>query len=716
MIPGFGIDTDKVNMRHLLITFLVLSFVAASAQSQRAIDSLLKILPGTSDTNRVNLLNQLAWEMRFSNQSLKYCDEARALSEKLGFQKGYAASITNKGNTYFNISRPAESLKCHTAALHEWQKLGDKKSIARSNSNIGLAYAALSNYTEALKYQLLALKMREEIKDKDGLSMSYFNLTAVYLQLGKYKEALSVAEKGMALDKERGDKAGVAGWHSNMGIIHRNLGDYKASLRQHEESVKLRIEIDDEYGLCGSYMNIGNTYENLGDLAKALEFHQKSYDLAKKLGDNDRVLGGIINLGRVYSMLNEHEKGLKHLHMALDSARANDMLYYESIICTDLAEAYARKKDFAKAYEYHLLYAQTKDSLLSEDNSRQIAEMQTLYETEKKEKENEILRQKNEIQELESAKKDEALGKQLLIIYSVTGGFLLSALLAFFVYRGYREKKSANVLISAQKREVERQKEIVEEKNKSITDSINYAKKIQRAILPSGRLMQRLLPEHFILYIPKDIVSGDFYWAVSPQPGVCVVAIADCTGHGVPGAFMSMIGISLLNEIVTEKKITRPDLVLNNLRESIIKALSSEEEEAGRDGMDIVLCRFDMNEQTLEFAAANNPLWVFSQEGFMEFKGDKFPVGPHPDEHKPFTLHEVKLQKGTCIYTFSDGYADQFGGPDGKKFKYRQLQEIITSVKGKPMSEQHDILQHAFAKWRGGLEQVDDVLVMGMRV
>lgn len=694
----------------IFLLFLLFS-ITMHAQDQHAIDSLKQRLDHVpADTNRVKLLNKIAYETRYRpKESLQYCEEAKTLSEKLHFTTGYASALNNTGNAYYNAGKAAEALKLQLSALEQWKKAGDKAAIAGTYSQVGLAYVGLDNYTEALRYQLLALKLREEIGEKEGISMSYFNLAGVYYQLKRFDDVLDVAKKGLAIDRERGDTLGVAGWFSNMGIVERNMGRYKEALAHHLEALRIRKEnIGEEHDLVGSYMNIGNVYEDIGDKVQALKYHMLSLELFEKMDDLEGTTGARLNVGRVYSGMGEHEKALKYLKLGLDTAKAHNMRDYIYDAYEMLASAYANKKDFAHAYEYHTLYTEMKDSLLNETNSMQVAEMKTLYETEKKSKENEILKQKNQIQELEAAKKDEALGKQSLIIYSVSGGLMLSMLLGFFVYRGYKEKKKANEVISLQK-------ELVEEKNKSITDSINYAKKIQRAILPSEKMLQRLLPEHFMLYLPKDIVSGDFYWAVSPQPGVVVLAIADCTGHGVPGAFMSMIGISLLNEIVMEKKITQPDQVLNHLREGVIKALNAEEE-ASRDGMDIVLCRYDMNRNVLHFASANNPVWVFAPHGLMEFKGDKFPVGPHAGEVKPFTLHELPLQKGMCIYAFSDGYADQFGGEHGKKFKYKQLQELLAQIRSRPMEEQRSLLQSSFEKWRGNLEQVDDVLVVGTRI
>jgi two-component system, sensor histidine kinase LadS len=267
-------------------------------------------------------------------------------------------------------------------------------------------------------------------------------------------------------------------------------------------------------------------------------------------------------------------------------------------------------------------------------------------------------------------------------------------------------------------REINQQKEELAEKNKEITDSIRYAKRIQQAILPSGEYCSSVMGEHFILFLPKDIVSGDFYWLHNDGQKI-IWAAADCTGHGVPGGFMSMIGNSYLNEIVIENKINSPDKILNTLRSKIINSLEQKGSEVKqRDGMDISLCVLDKENNVLEYSGANNPLWIWKKNTNIieETKADKMPIGSYTEELKPFTLHRFNLEKGDIIYCFSDGYADQFGGPKGKKFKYSQLKEILLSVSDKTMTEQKEILHSAINNWKGNQEQIDDICIIGIRI
>lgn len=264
-------------------------------------------------------------------------------------------------------------------------------------------------------------------------------------------------------------------------------------------------------------------------------------------------------------------------------------------------------------------------------------------------------------------------------------------------------------------KEIKEQKEIIEEKNKDILDSIHYAKRIQHALLASDNLLRNNLQEYFVFYQPKDIVSGDYYWAAEEDDKFWL-CIGDCTGHGVPGAFMSLLNISIMRELIADHKIQRPDFVLNTQRDAIIMSLNPDgAEEAAWDGMDCVLLCFDKKTGILSFACANNPVWIIRGGKLIEFKGDKQPVGLFEGKHAPFTLHEFELIKGDIVYALTDGFADQFGGPRGKKFKYSKLKEQVIALHGESLSSQLENFRRTFDEWKGDLEQVDDVLLVGIK-
>jgi serine phosphatase RsbU (regulator of sigma subunit) len=321
----------------------------------------------------------------------------------------------------------------------------------------------------------------------------------------------------------------------------------------------------------------------------------------------------------------------------------------------------------------------------------------------------------------------EAIEKQKLILYFVILALLLVSCLGYYIFRGYKIKKEANIkleeknrTISQQKDEIEKQRDLaaaqrdqISYQKRHIEDSILYAKRIQTALIPSIELFSDKL-EHFVLYKPLAIVSGDFYW-VSSQSDPQVIISADCTGHGVPGAFMSMLGVTMLNEIVNGKHILMPDQIIENLRQGIIKSLKQvAEEDSIKDGMDIAVCTIDFDNNILWFAGANNPLYLVRNGELIHYRGDKMPVAIHY-KMEPFTLHKIDLQKGDAFYVFSDGYADQFGGPNQKKFMSMQLRETLVAMAGMPMLKQGERLNEIFEEWRGEGPQIDDVTMIGVR-
>ncbi len=262
---------------------------------------------------------------------------------------------------------------------------------------------------------------------------------------------------------------------------------------------------------------------------------------------------------------------------------------------------------------------------------------------------------------------------------------------------------------------ISEQKDKIEWQQKELGESLEYASSIQSALLPDLRYFSKIFPDNFVLFKPRDIVSGDFYWYARKGNRVAVTA-ADCTGHGVPGAFMSMLGISFLNEIVS-KCIPRANTILNRLRENVMKALHQTGDiHENKDGMDIALCVFDLEDMVMEYSGAFNPLYLIHKGELHEIRGDKMPIGINAVVERSFTNHTIKLRKGDLVYLFSDGYADQFGGPDDKKFKYSALKELLLKTHLKPMEAQKKEIERTLLRWKGGYEQVDDILLVGLKI
>jgi serine phosphatase RsbU (regulator of sigma subunit) len=385
-----------------------------------------------------------------------------------------------------------------------------------------------------------------------------------------------------------------------------------------------------------------------------------------------------------------------------------------------LKAAYIDKKDYKNALLMYELYVKMNDSLVNAQNRKAALKAELKYDYDKKAAADSVRVQ--EEKKLNEVKHQQQLAQQKWMIYIAAGAFVFVLIIAILIFRGLQQKKkshqlleSSNFLLEETNKEVTKQKELVEEKQKEIIDSINYAQRIQHAVLTGDDVWNKISTEHFILHKPKDIVSGDFYWAYVAQNRKCVWVLGDCTGHGVPGAFMSMLGNSFLNEIVVENHIFNADQILNRLRTKIISALE-QKGELRKDGMDVALCVWNKMDNTLEFAGANNSLILMRNGILNEYKGDKMPVGKHEGELKPFTSVKFQLEKNDVIYMYTDGYADQFGGEKGKKFKYKSLHALLQSFGNESLGSQKDKLNEAFEKWKGELEQVDDVSMIGIRV
>jgi serine phosphatase RsbU (regulator of sigma subunit) len=266
-------------------------------------------------------------------------------------------------------------------------------------------------------------------------------------------------------------------------------------------------------------------------------------------------------------------------------------------------------------------------------------------------------------------------------------------------------------------KKIEVQKEELTLKNKNITDSINYARRIQLAMMPSDKLFSSVFPDSFILHIPKDIVSGDFYWINQVEDKTFFSAV-DCTGHGVPGAFMSIIGVELFRRITEIEGISTPAEVLNSLSRNFERVFGDVDEMKLRDGMDLAFCSLNEDFTLLEYAGAFNPLYIVRDSSIMEIKGDRHSVGVYEkdDNIRYFNNHVIPLKDGDIIYIFTDGFADQFGGPEGKKYKYRRFRHLLLALHQLPMEKQADFLKKSILEWKGDLDQVDDILVMGLRI
>jgi serine phosphatase RsbU (regulator of sigma subunit) len=687
--------------------FLMFLYVSASAQSNK-LDSLFHSLrEASSDTSRINILSEIAanyLQLNDFDSTRLYADKIAVISKNISSDKGKARAFEIYGMINDYQSDFDEAIKNFKLSLELYEKEKDSYRIAILNQDIANAYYSKGANDKALKYYLESLKIREQRGDSSGVASSYMGISNVYSMMHRYDLAIKYAKEALRL-KEKYKEHKVVSWLlNNVGSCYLESGDTVSAVPYFLRSIEIKKELNDNYGLATTYKNIAMIHMKRREFVRSLEYYRLAMNMRYAINpDDDYEMSTCLDdIGSVYMEMGNYDSAQYYVGKAIslgEKVKSYELLrlpYY------NMAQLLNKKGKHQEAFSFMMKHLIAKDSTLSSETNQLMHEMAAKYDNEKKERE--IAMQKLEIS-------DQKKSKMLFVAIS---GF--AVILTVVVLKGYLNKKKANFLLEEKNVLIELQKTIVEEKNKDITDSIHYAHRIQKAILPSREHQQRMLPSSFILFKPKDIVSGDFYW-IEQWGDKTIVAVIDCTGHGVPGAFMTFVAYSLLNEAVLEHGIDNPAAILNEMRRNLNKMLRQKNDsEALRDGMDISICAFDFKKMELEYAGAYNPLWYIRKNVLKEIKADKQPIGIFMDVPQPFTNHVLKLEKGDSLYLFTDGYADQFGGDKGKKFKYKSLQELLISIHEKTGEEQKHELDNTFESWKGNLQQLDDVCIFGVRV
>lgn len=681
-----------------------------------------------------SLLGTLEYGSGNFNESEKYYKEALDIYSQNNNRHGVALILNNMASLYRDKGEYTLAVENYLKSLKIKEELNDKKGIVNTLNNIANLHLMQSDNVSAQKYYIQAKDIAEEIKNPESLAMTYSNLANIYFDLNDVEKSFQYDSLALVYRKKLGDKSGIAISLHNISSYYLAKKNHILALKYINESLDIKNEIGDKQGVAVSKTEKGNIFLNMDQPDSAIHYFLEALDIAKSLSVKKRM----------------------------------------TVCYQNLAKAYSNKNDFEKAYYYERKYTELKDTLSSESYQKNVSEMEAKYDTDKKKKEIELLtkesrlnalmlretelegiskakeiellnkenelssiqneknafeiennqkkisllNQKREIQELEIQNNQSHIKQQKIIFYFIVTGLLLALGLAFFIFKGLKKQRQANRIISKQKEQVEEksleihhQKELLEEKQKEILDSIHYAKRIQNTLLAHKSFVDEHIKENFILFKPKDIVSGDFYWAAKHGNNFYLAA-CDSTGHGVPGAFMSLLNINFLNEAINEKDILEPNAILNFVRNRLIKSISKDGQ---KDGFDGILLRLNEDTKEITYAAANNGPILISDGVVIQLDADRMPVG-QGERKDDFNLFTINAKPGDTLYLYTDGYADQFGGVKGKKFKYKPLNELIMSICKLPLDEQSDILDKHFESWKGELEQVDDVCLIGIRL
>jgi len=709
-------------MRYFFFLFIFLSSFLFSFSQQNTIDSLNQLLKNARhDTTKLRLLVELSEECELPD-IIKYAQSAIDLSNVIlketenpsvqkKVKKQKAQALNNIGFSYNNQGDIHSALEYYLKGLRMQEEIGDKSGSALSLNNIGAIYYSQGEISKALEYYHKSLKISEEIKDKQGISISLNSIGNNYRNQGDSPKALECYLKSLKIREELKDKPGIAILLNNIGTIYNNQGDIQKALEYYQKSLKIDEEINDKQGLAYTLKNIGNGYNKQNDIPKALDYYQKSLKISEEIEDMEGVTISLNNIGSMYLKQKNYSLALEYGNRSMSMAKELGFPVRVRNAAELLYKIYHQENKWQDALAMHELFVQMRDSIFNQETQKSTFKQQAKYEYEKKQAVSEAEHQK------ELAVAEEEKKRQQIITYSIGFGLLMVVLFSIFIFNRLR-------ITRKQKHIIEDQKIIVDQKNKHITYSINYAKRIQEAILPSEEEFKKCFPEYFLFFQPRDIVSGDFYWLSSQNArlndtvgqGKTILAIADCTGHGVPGAFMSMIGNTLLNEIVNEKKVFQPSEILNQLNSGIVHALH-QESRTQDDGMDISICLFDKERNKIVFAGANHSMYVMRENKMEEIKGDIYSIGSmFGKKDIGFTQVEIPYSKNMNLYFTTDGFPDQIGGEKGKKFLVRKFQELLVSVSSLEINEQEKTIRKAFEDWKGNYSQLDDVLTAGIKL
>ncbi|MDG1477323.1 MAG: tetratricopeptide repeat protein [Vicingaceae bacterium] len=611
-----------------------------------------------------------------------------------------AGSINNIGYHESTKGNIVDALVFYKKGLKIQEEINSKEGMATSHNNIGTVYKKQGDVPTALEHYHKSLKLYQEIDNISGLGQALNNIGNTYHEQGDPNLALEYFHRGRNLYKKAGDERSEATILNNIGYSYFKKENISKALDYYNQSIDIRKKMNDIRGIATCYNNIASAYNYQGDIKQAMTYYLKSNKIYKELGYKLGLSTSSINVARVYYSQGDKNEAKKHAQLGLEIAEAVGSPTNIQSAAKLLSEIYGDENKGMKAFEMHKLYIVMRDSVKNQNNEKALIQQNAKYQYEKEKTIDDAERDKL------IALKQKEKEKQTIISYGAVLGLLLAIGFAFFVFSRLKITRKQKLLIEAQKGE--------------IVDSITYAKRIQKAILPTPELISKLLPDSFIYYKPKDIIAGDFYWVEKVGDKV-FFAVADCTGHGVPGAMVSVVCNNALNSSLKEFGLQDPGEILDKTKEIVVEQFNKTSNTIPsldniRDGMDIALCVLNIKTNELQYSGAYNPLWLVRSGGAAidEVKADRQPIGKI-DKKKSFTTNTVKLQKSDTIYLFTDGFADQFGGVKGKKMMMKPFKKFLLSITNKTMPEQRTAIKSHFKSWKGNLEQVDDVCVMGVR-
>ena len=781
-----------MNLKTLLLPILLLFAFSNNLKAQTAVLDSLKnqLVVQKNDTAKINVYFKIGHIFKYNNPdtALYYYDRALEFATQKGINlQPYNLQKSNAlRDMGINLAEKSQYIKALEFFFKSDKIDAENDNVdgrSRTFVSIGNAYVNIGQFEKAIDYYIKALEIFEERDDRIGIADCYNNMGTVLKEQGYLDKAIDYHSKSANIFQEQlqyadqktseNTKKGLSYCYNNMGIVYWHLDSLDIALDYYLKSLKIKEELNDKPGISQSYNNIAIIYCSQEDFQKGIEYFKKSLTINQEIGNQNGLTMVYGNISYLHLLLAETAKSedFKQFHYnsalfngekAYNIAEKINSLPWKKEAAGHLMNAYSGLGQIDDALKYANIFIQLQDQLFSTEKTKALAEMTTRYEVEKKQFQIESMEKERELN-------SKTIQAQRVIIVVVVLSLIVVVIFLFVFIRLLKQKREANSLLENQKQEINQQKEeiltqleeietqrdklhiskqdienlyqvaieqksILEKQKRKIDDSIHYAQFIQSAVLPDLDInfvsRSRGIQSYFIMFRPKDIVSGDFYWATRIKDWL-IVTVADCTGHGVPGAFMSMLGISFLNEIVLKGDVINPKLILSTLRSYIISALKQTDSKGSqRDGMDMSVTSINTKTKKCLWAGANSPLWIVransldeiddAKSGIEEIRPNAMPVAVHMNMDE-YTEHDIQLYDGDRVFLFSDGYADQFGGPLGKKFGFQGgFKQLILKTSLLRIKEQGKELERAFDEWVNPnnqvFEQVDDVTVLGIVV
>ncbi|MCT4581658.1 MAG: tetratricopeptide repeat protein [Flavobacteriales bacterium] len=726
-------------------------------------DSVIKlsnVMERFSVTREVNDYEVCAYHIRakayhfldYPDSSLKYYKKGLEKSEQNELTLLKASSYNGLATTNSYIGEHDKAIEYYYKALEIAVEIKDTNQIANVWSNIGQVHEMQGNLEAALKYYFKALKLNEKSKNsKENVGIVLENISRSYWEVGEFEKALEYNEKSIINCIESNDLYGLAIGYYGQGGIYEDQKKYKNALGSYLKSLDYAVRLEDEYKIASLYHSIVNVYLETSDEAYLLKFNdvltpeeldlsenvikfiqgyslesilRESISYSEKIGENYDLIRAYFVMGKLKAKQKKYFNAQDFLLKAYHHCQKVDVLEHKMglklPITFELYQLYKRQKKYQASMAMYEEYIVLKDSLDDEETKKALYNQEYKYNYEKKaaidsikhEKAQRIKQVKIEKQKVELLNQK---NRQLLLY----GGLGIALLFSIYFVRKNKEVREQKVEVEKQKEFAEEQQQIAEnqkailgKQHREITDSINYAQSLQRSVLPSKEAVYHNFPQSFVLLKPKDVVSGDFYWTYK-KGDLVYLAVVDCTGHGVPGAFMTIVANNLLNEII-QGAYNTPKEIVEELHQRIKLRVGGSPTAQVRDSMDLGL--FSLNEKTQEvrFVGTHTSICQVRNAKLTQFKGSKADIGYKPNIAIEEQVFQVAIND--MLYMHSDGYPDQKGGPKGKKFYYQPIRKKFEEISLLNIMEQEQIMSQTFEDWKGALEQFDDVCMIGVRI